>query len=109
MPHGDLVAEVVALEVVFVELLMVRLHFGESKYGLKNKTKRQKEKGYESERACRKDEREKMSSSLARLLNCIGTPLIFNGRTQAAAWKYWSNLFSRYLSTLLAIREGLLL
>ena len=59
MPHVDLVTVVVALG-IFVELLMVRLHFGESKYGLKNKTKRQKEKGYESERACRKDERERV-------------------------------------------------
>ena len=44
MPHVDVAAVVVAFGVVFVELLMVRLHFGESKYGLKNKTEMQKEK-----------------------------------------------------------------
>ena len=43
MPHVDVVTVVVALR-IFVELLMVRLHFGESKYGLKNKTEMQKEK-----------------------------------------------------------------
>ena len=43
MPHVDVVTVVMALG-VFVELLMVRLHFGESKYGLKNKTKMQKGK-----------------------------------------------------------------